>query len=50
MANPTKDRIREVVYEVLGRLIVEYDTVNPDIISKSEVDELVNKFYELTNG
>lgn len=50
MANPSKERIREIIHEVLGRIIVEYDTVNPDVISKSEVDELVNKFYELTNG
>lgn len=46
MANPSKERIREIIHEVLDRMIVDYDTVCPDVISKSEMDELVNKLHE----
>lgn len=46
----SKERIREVVKDVLGRIIVDYDTACPDVISKSEYDELVHKLYEACNG
>jgi hypothetical protein len=46
----TKEKIREVVQEVLGRIIVEYDTACHDVISKSEFDGLVDKLYEACNG
>jgi hypothetical protein len=45
----TKEKIREIIQEVLGRIIVEYDTVCPDVISISEVNELVDKLYEACN-
>lgn len=50
MANPTKERIKEIVHEVLGYMIVDEDTVNHDVIGPSTVEELVNKLHGLTNG
>ena len=46
----TKEKIREVIKDVIGHMIVDYDTVCPDVIIKSEFDELVDKLYEACNG
>lgn len=46
----SKERIQKIVYSVLGRMIVDFETACPDVISKSEYDELVDKLYEECNG
>lgn len=43
----TKQQIEAVIHEKIGRIIVDYRTVNPDVLSSDEVDSLVEGLYRL---
>lgn len=45
----TRVQLREAVMQsrICQRLYVDYETVNPDVITPSEVDELISTIWEV---
>lgn len=45
----TRVQLREAVMQstICQRLYVDYETVNPDVITPSEVDELISTIWEM---